>query len=81
MAFEEFIKAVLYFCGCCRLVFCTVLQAGAVGRWWVRFYGERGTREKCLSISRFSRKKKSFCLQGGRGKVLATLKPKNSYRM
>lgn len=53
------------FCGHCRIVFCTALQADALGHCWIRTYGALGRREKCLNFKRFSRKKIPFCIQGG----------------
>lgn len=56
----------------CRLV---LWDAGGLG------FMENWGQGKNVSVSIYPVEKTSFCLQGGRGKVLATLKPKNSYRI
>lgn len=46
------------------MVFCTALQAGALGHLWVRIYGALGTREECLNLNRSSIKPPIFLYTG-----------------
>lgn len=68
------------FWGHCRIVFCTALQADALGHCWIRAYGALGRRKKSLNFNKFRRKKIPFCT-GWNMTVLATLQPKSSYRL